>query len=137
MAAAFGTSALLAIPFAPLVHDHPGLLNPVTVGHVSHYYLIYLVILSLTTAVTEEVLVNGYLLTRLDQLGWKPWPALLLSLTLRTSYHVYYGIGFIFTIPFGYFVTRSFQKHRRLTRPIVTHFAWDAVLFTIAVLTAK
>jgi len=137
IAATFGASFLLAIPFTSLVRNHPGLLNPVEVGHVSHYYVIYLVVLSLTTAVAEEVLVNGYLLTRLDQLGWKPWPALILSLILRTSYHVYYGLGFIFTIPFGYFMTRSFQKNRRLTRPILAHFVWDAALFTIAVLSAK
>ena len=60
---------------------------------------------------------------------------LILSLALRTSYHVYYGLGFVLTIPFGYFVTRSFQKNRRLTRPIAAHFLWDAILITIAVLT--
>ena len=38
------------------------------------------------------------------------------------------------TIPLGYFLTRSFQKHRRLMRPILAHFIYDAVLFTIAVL---
>jgi len=53
---------------------------------------------------------------------------------LRTSYHVYYGLGFLLTIPFGYYATRSFQKHRRLMRPIVAHFLYDAVLITIAVL---
>ena len=86
------------------------------------------------TAIAEETLVSGYLLTRLEQLGWNPRWALLLSLTLRTSYHVYYGLGFLLTIPFGYFATRSFQKHRRLTRPIVAHFLYDAVLITISVL---
>jgi uncharacterized protein len=81
------------------------------------------------------VMMSAYFLTRLEQLGWSPRRALLLSLALRTSYHVYYGIGFIFTVPFGYFVTRSFQKNRRLTRPIVAHFLFDAILITIAVLT--
>jgi len=40
---------------------------------------------------------SGYLLTRLSQLGWSPRRALIVSLVLRTSYHVYYGIGFILT----------------------------------------
>jgi membrane protease YdiL (CAAX protease family) len=57
-----------------------------------------------------------------------------LSLILRTSYHVYYGLGFLLTVPFGYFVTRSFQKHRRLTRPIAAHFLFDAILVTISIL---
>jgi hypothetical protein len=91
-------------------------------------------IISATTAITEEVLVNGYLITRLGQLGWTPRSALILSLILRTSYHVYYGFGFIFTIPLGFYVTRSFQKHHKLTRPILAHFLYDAILFTIAVL---
>ena len=79
--------------------------------------------MSAATAITEEVLVNGYLNTRLYQLGWSPRTSLLLSLTLRTSYHVYYGIGFLLTIPLGYFVTRSFQKHHKLNRPIMAHFS--------------
>jgi membrane protease YdiL (CAAX protease family) len=57
-------------------------------------------------------------------------------MVLRTSYHVYYGVGFVATIPFAYFVTRSFQKHGRLTRPIVAHFLFDAAVFTIAILTS-
>jgi membrane protease YdiL (CAAX protease family) len=96
--------------------------------------VVYGIAISATTAIAEEVLVSGYLLTRLEQLGWSPRRALVLSLILRTSYHVYYGVGFVLTVPFGYFVTRSFQKNRRLTRPIVTHFLFDAILITIAVL---
>jgi membrane protease YdiL (CAAX protease family) len=59
-----------------------------------------------------------------------------LSLTLRTSYHVYYGLGLIFTVPLGYYVTRSFQKQRRLTRAILAHFIYDAAIFTLVVLTS-
>ena len=133
--ASWGSEFVLALILSPLILHHSSLLNDVTIGHVPAYYVIYGIVVSATTAVTEEVLVNGYLLVRLEQLGWSPQRALWLSLALRTSYHVYYGIGFIFTVPFGYFVTRSFQKNRRLTRPIVTHFLFDATLFTIAILT--
>jgi hypothetical protein len=85
------------------------------------------------SAVTEEVLVNGYFIMRLGQLGWTPRSSLLLSLTLRTSYHVYYGLGFFLSIPLGYLVTRSFQKHHRLTRPIMAHFLHDAMFMSIAI----
>lgn len=136
-AAAFGSEVVLIIPLAPLLTGNGSLTNKVAVGHVPAYYVIEGLVISLTTAITEEVLVNGYLLTRLEQLGWNPQKALLLSLTLRTSYHVYYGLGFILTIPFGYFVTRSFQKHRRLNRSIAAHFLFDGVLFTIAILATK
>jgi membrane protease YdiL (CAAX protease family) len=110
------------------------LFNQVTIGHVPAYYILYGVTIAAVTAITEETLVNAYLLTRLEQLGWNPRWALVLSLSLRTSYHVYYGLGFLFTIPLGYFNTRSFQKHRSVMRPIVAHFLYDAVLFTVSVL---
>jgi len=37
-------------------------------------------------------------------------------------------------VPFGFFVTRSFQKHHRLTRPMLAHFLFDAVLISISIL---
>ena len=102
--------------------------------HVPAYFVVYALFLSAVTAVNEEVVVNGYLMTRLAQRGWRPWPSLGLSLALRTSYHAYYGVALLLTIPFGYLVTRSFQRTRRLGRPIITHFLYDAVLLTVAVL---
>jgi membrane protease YdiL (CAAX protease family) len=133
-AAGYAVAALVTVPFAALLVEHKDLFNQVPVGHVPKYYIIYGIAVSAVTAVTEETLVSGYLLTRLEQLGWNPRWALVLSLTLRTSYHIYYGLGFLLTIPLGYFLTRSFQKHRRLMRPIVAHFLYDAVLITISVL---
>jgi membrane protease YdiL (CAAX protease family) len=134
IAASLGSNFALAIVLAPLLLKNSHLLSNNAVGQVPHYYVIYGIAVSATTAVAEEVLINGYLLVRLEQLGWPKGKALALSLALRTSYHVYYGIGFVLTVPFGYFVTRSFQKNRRLMRPIVTHFLYDAILFTIAIL---
>ncbi len=133
-AAAFGAELVLAIVLAPL--DHSRLVNTAGTLHVPTYYLIFGISQSLFTAVAEEVIVNGYLITRLDQLGWSPAKAFWLSLALRTSYHVYYGIAVIFTVPFGWLVTRSFQKHRKLARPILAHFLFDASTFTIAILLA-
>jgi membrane protease YdiL (CAAX protease family) len=133
-ASGFGVTSLATIVLVAVAGQHNRLFAEVPVGHVPAYYVIYGIAISAVTAVTEETLVSGYLLTRLEQLGWNPRRALLLSLTLRTSYHVYYGLGFLLTIPFGYYATRSFQKHRRLMRPIVAHFLYDAVLITISVL---
>jgi membrane protease YdiL (CAAX protease family) len=133
-AASFGAEIPLAVVLSALVGRGSGLVNNVSIGHVPSYYVIWGLAMSAITAVAEEVLVNGYLLTRLGQFGWTPRSALILSLCLRTSYHVYYGLGFVLTIPFGYFVTRSFQKHHRLNRSIAAHFLFDATLSTIAIL---
>jgi membrane protease YdiL (CAAX protease family) len=132
--ACYGATLVATLLLTGLVGRNSKLLVQVPVGHVPAYYVIYGIAVSAVSAVAEETLVSGYLLTRLEQLGWSPRRALTLSLILRTSYHVYYGLGFLLTIPFGYLVTRSFQKHRRLMRPILAHFLYDAVLISIAIL---
>jgi membrane protease YdiL (CAAX protease family) len=131
-AAGLGIEVILAIPLAGLKHS--ALVNTAGPLHVPVYYLIFGLSQSLLTAVAEETAVSGYLLTRLDQLGWSPWNAFWLSLALRTSYHVYYGLGAILTLPLGYFLTRSFQKHGKLNRPILAHFLYDSVTFLLAIL---
>jgi membrane protease YdiL (CAAX protease family) len=133
IAASWGSEIVLLLILSPLLNRNSRFNAPTPVGTVPHYYLIWGLMISATTAIAEEVLMNGYLMTRLSQLGWTPTSALILGIVLRTSYHVYYGIGFVATIPIAYFLTRSFQKRGRLTRPIVAHFLYDAVLITIAV----
>ena len=133
-AAGYGLVLALTIVLAPLIATRKSLFFAPAIGHLPRYYILYGVTAAAVTAIAEETLVSGYLLTRLEQFGWDPRRALALSLLLRTSYHVYYGLGFLLTIPFGYLLTRSFQKHRSLARPIVAHFLYDAVLFTTAVL---
>jgi membrane protease YdiL (CAAX protease family) len=131
-AAGLGCELVLAIPFARL--NHSELVNTAGRLHVPVYYLIFGLSQALITSIAEETAVSGYLLTRLDQLGWSPWPAFWASLALRTSYHVYYGLGVVLTLPLGYFLTRSFQKHGKLSRPILAHFLYDSVIFLIAIL---
>jgi membrane protease YdiL (CAAX protease family) len=130
----YGATIVATLVLTGVVGRNSKLLVQVPVGNVPHYYIIYGIAISAVTAVAEETLVSGYLLTRLEQLGWSRRRALTLSLILRTSYHVYYGLGFLLTVPFGYLVTRSFQKRRRLLRPIIAHFVYDGVLITLAIL---
>jgi membrane protease YdiL (CAAX protease family) len=131
-AAGLGCEFVLAIPFTRL--SHSALVNTARPLHVPVYYLIFGLSQALITSIAEETAVSGYLLTRLDQLGWSPWPAFWVSLALRTSYHAYYGLGVVLTLPLGYFLTRSFQKHGKLSRPILAHFLYDSVIFLIAIL---
>jgi membrane protease YdiL (CAAX protease family) len=78
----------------------------------------------------EEILVIGYLLRRLDQLGWTPWKAIVVAAILRGSYHLYQGVGAFFGnavmgLIFGYF----YRRWGRVTPLIVAHFLIDAVTF--------
>jgi membrane protease YdiL (CAAX protease family) len=131
----WASTFVLALPLTGILNND-SLTNQQHNTHVPAYFIVYAIVVSATTAINEEVIVNGYVMTRMAQLGWRPWPALALSLALRTSYHAYYGIGLIATVPFGYWATRSFQKHQRLGRPIIAHFLNDAVILTAAVLTS-
>lgn len=130
---AFVLSGILALALTPF-ESHIKITE--SNSHVPAYYLVYAVLLSATTAINEEVIVNGYFLTRLSQMGWTRWSVFALSFAVRESYHVYYGIAFLMTMPVGYLLTRSFQKRGRIGRAILTHFVYDTILLSIAVLTS-
>ena len=102
--------------------------------HFAAVFLIQGLFVSVFTALVEESMMSAYLLTRLQQLGWTPRRALWVSMAVRTSYHAYYGVGLLFTVPMGYLLTRSFQRHRRLVRVVLAHALYDAGLFTLAIL---
>ena len=52
-----------------------------------------LILSAFQNGLLEEVLVTGYLLTRLRKLGVNPAAAIAISATLRGSYHLYQGFG--------------------------------------------
>jgi membrane protease YdiL (CAAX protease family) len=80
--------------------------------------------------ILEEVLVVGYLLRRLDQLGWTPWKAIALSAVLRGSYHLYQGFGaFIGNAAMGVIFGILYRRWGRVTPLIIAHTLIDAVAF--------
>lgn len=80
--------------------------------------------------ILEEVVVCGYLLRRLDQLGWGENTALFTSAVLRGSYHLYQGFGgFIGNLIMGIIFGRIYQRRKRVTPLAVAHFLIDAVAF--------
>jgi membrane protease YdiL (CAAX protease family) len=81
-------------------------------------------------AVLEEVLVAGFLLHRLRQLGWRDGRALLLSAVLRGSYHLYQGLGgFAGNVVMGLVFGRLYQRWGRVGPLVVAHTLMDAVAF--------
>ncbi|OFT59731.1 CAAX protease [Corynebacterium sp. HMSC05H05] len=78
----------------------------------------------------EEIVVVMYLLTRLKQLGWKPWQAIAASAVLRGSYHLYQGISAgVGNIVMGVIFAWYFHKTSRVWPLILAHFFIDAVAF--------
>ncbi|MFG1954868.1 CPBP family intramembrane glutamic endopeptidase [Micromonospora sp. NPDC048830] len=81
-------------------------------------------------AVLEEVIVVGYLVTRLRQLDWRVGAVLAASALLRGSYHLYQGFGAlvgnaVMGVVFGLFYLRT----RRVMPLVVAHTLLDVVAF--------
>ena len=80
--------------------------------------------------ILEEILVIGYLLRRLDQLGWTPWKAILAAAVLRGSYHLYQGFGaFVGNAVMGIIFGVLYRRWGRVTPLIIAHTLIDATTF--------
>jgi membrane protease YdiL (CAAX protease family) len=89
-----------------------------------------LLLSALENGLLEEVLVTGYLLTRLRRLGVRPEYAVAISATLRGSYHLYQGFGgFVGNAIMGIIFGTLFLRWRRATPMIIAHTLIDAVAF--------
>lgn len=90
---------------------------------------------AVAAAVSEEVIVNGYVLTRLGDIGWSANRALVASALLRGSYHLYQGIGgFIYNVVGGLVAGRIFQRTKRIVPLVVAHLLIDVSAFVLAYL---
>jgi membrane protease YdiL (CAAX protease family) len=80
--------------------------------------------------ILEEIVILAYLLRRLDQLGWTPARAILLSAVLRGSYHLYQGFGaFAGNAVMGVIFGVLYKRWGRCTPMIIAHTLIDAVAF--------
>lgn len=78
----------------------------------------------------EQMLVVGYLITRLRQLGLGENASLLVSSVLRGSYHLYQGFGgFVGNVVMGLVFGRVWQRTNRLWPLVLAHFLIDFVAF--------
>lgn len=89
-----------------------------------------LVLGALENAVLEEVVVLGFVLHRLRQLGWNWGPAIWTSALIRGSYHLYQGVGgFIGNVVMGLVFGWLFKRWGRVMPMIVAHALIDTVAF--------
>jgi membrane protease YdiL (CAAX protease family) len=89
-----------------------------------------LILAAIQNAVLEEVIVVGYLVTRLRQLDWGIPAVLAASAILRGSYHLYQGFGgFIGNAVMGVLFALVFLRWKRTTPLIVAHSILDIVAF--------
>ena len=95
---------------------------------LGHWWTIPALVLSAVAAgLVEEVVVLGYLVTRLRQLSWTPVQAIVASALLRGSYHLYQGWGgFVGNLAMGTLFGFLFLRWGRRTWPfVVAHTLLD------------
>ena len=85
---------------------------------------------ALQNGLLEEILVIGYLLRRLEQLGWRPVGAIACSALLRGSYHLYQGFGaFVGNAAMGVIFALLYRRWGRVMPLIIAHTLMDAAAF--------
>ena len=96
-----------------------------------YWWTIPLLIFSaLRAGLQEEVIVVGYLFTRLRQLGWNRWSIILAAAVLRGSYHLYQGFGpFIGNAAMGVVFGWCYTRWGRVLPLVVAHTILDIVSF--------
>lgn len=85
---------------------------------------------AIKAALLEEIVVVGYLFDRLKKLGVSGRGQIVVSATLRATYHLYQGFGgfignFVMGLVFGYL----YQRFGRVMPLVVAHFLLDAAVF--------
>jgi membrane protease YdiL (CAAX protease family) len=89
-----------------------------------------LVLSAAQNAVLEEVVVVGYLLTRLEQAGWSARWAIGVSAVVRGAYHLYQGFGgFVGNVVMGVVFGLAWRRWRRVGPLVVAHALIDIVAF--------
>ena len=99
----------------------------VPVPPTGHWWTVPILVLGAAQfALLEEVVVVGYLLTRLRQLGLAVPIAIIGSALLRGTYHLYQGIGgFLGNLAMGLFFGWIFVRWRRTWPLVIAHFLVD------------
>lgn len=98
--------------------------------HDSWWRIPVLVLAAFANGFAEEVIVVGYLITRLRELGWTPQRAVAASALLRGAYHLYQGFGaglgnVVMGLVFGY----AWRRSGRLWPLVIAHGLIDTVAF--------
>ncbi len=129
-----GLAALIGLPGLGLYVAARALGMSVSVVPSTHqnswWQIPVLILLAFANGWAEEVIVVGFLLTRLQQLRVNPIVALVATSMLRGAYHLYQGWGSglgnaVMGLVFGY----AWQRTRRLWPLVIAHGIIDTVAF--------
>jgi hypothetical protein len=129
----FGFFALIGAPGLGLLYlaSRSGVNATLAVSFPDVWYRIpYLLMSAFQNGFLEEIVVVGFMLTRLRQIGWSKERALISSALLRGSYHLYQGVGgFAGNLVMGLIFGWWFQRTGRVLPLVIAHFLLDGVSF--------
>jgi membrane protease YdiL (CAAX protease family) len=104
--------------------------SPATGGLPAYYGVAY-VAMALVAGVVEELVVLGYLVRRLEQIGLRPVWVVAIAVAVRGSYHLYYGWGVLPILAWATVSVLLYRRFRRLAPFVIVHALWDTGLFLL------
>jgi hypothetical protein len=90
------------------------------------WHLIYEIPAAINAGIVEELIVVALFVTALEQARTRTWVIYVVGVTLRLSYHVYYGPGVIVFLLWATAAIWLFRRTRRITPLIVAHILYDS-----------
>lgn len=131
----FGLAALIGIPGLGLylIGNAIGITVTIVPTALDTYWWTtpILILSALRAALVEELIVVGYLFTRLREFGWRTWQIIGVSALLRGSYHLYQGFGpFIGNVVMGVVFGLAYQRWGRTMPLVIAHWILDIISFT-------
>ncbi|WP_082357728.1 MULTISPECIES: CPBP family intramembrane glutamic endopeptidase [Arthrobacter] len=91
-----------------------------------------LILSAVHNGLLEEVIMVGYLLGRLEKIGFSPLAAAVTSSLIRGSYHLYQGFGpFVGNFLMGLLFCWLYKKYGRIMPLVVAHSLVDVAAFTL------
>jgi len=129
-----GIAALIGLPGLGLVvlARHLGINAQLEASGIADVWYRYPILIAegIQNGVLEEIVMIGYLLTRLRARNWPAWQAIGVSALIRGSYHTYQGIGgFVGNLVMGALFGWWFTRTKRVLPLVIAHSVIDIVSF--------
>jgi uncharacterized protein len=89
------------------------------------YYDVAYVVTAIVAGIVEEIVVLGFLVRRLEQLGLRPVLIVLIAVAVRGSYHLYYSWDVLPILVWAALSVVLYRRFRRLWPFVLVHMLWD------------